>query len=81
MSEDKLDDVYDADDVYPSATTPVSTMQMHVRSTIADTFEEPPYHEGGVFWDLLDRLRAETKFTNTEILNEGVCITVVLSRK
>lgn len=72
VSEDELDDPYDADEDYPSVNTLGSTMRMQVSTTIADTFEEPPYQEGGVFWDLIDRLRAETKFTNTEIANEGV---------
>lgn len=72
MSEDELDDLYDDDEEMPKPNTLGSTMQMRISSTIASALEEPNISEGGVFWDLLERLRSTTKFTNTEIQNEGM---------
>lgn len=73
MSEDELEAVYDSDEETPDANTIGSKMQMRASKSIDSTFEEPDYEQGGVFWDLLDRLRSQTKFTNAEIQNEGAC--------
>lgn len=71
--EDELDDRYDDDEDYPEENTLGKTMWMKVSSDVEAEFAEPNFGEGGgVFWDLIDRLRSQTKFTNTEIKNEGM---------
>lgn len=48
---------------------------MRVSNTPED-FQYPTYQYGCEgFWDLTERLRSETQFTNSEINNEGIYTT------
>lgn len=64
------EDRYNDDEDYPERVD--KTLFMRASKQIRKGFEEPNYKLlGGVCWDLLDRLKCTTKFTNGEIWHEG----------
>ncbi|KAH8149783.1 uncharacterized protein LAJ45_05935 [Morchella importuna] len=64
------EDRYNDDEDYPERVD--KTLFMRASKQIRKGFEEPNYKLlGGVCWDLLDRLKCKTKFTNGEIWHEA----------
>ncbi|KAI5849653.1 hypothetical protein DFP73DRAFT_629848 [Morchella snyderi] len=64
------EDRYNDDEDYPERVD--KTLYMRASKQIRKGFEEPNYKLlGGVCWDLLDRLKCKTKFTNGEIWHEA----------
>lgn len=64
------DDCYDSDEEYPQAD---NEMRMKVSSKLDKDFQEPVVERvGGVFWEMMDGLKSNTKFTNSEITHESM---------